>query len=135
MTLHSEKGCKDCLPDSKRPAPYPGPRCFTHHIAKKRSNAARAHERTIIAMFGLAPGEYARLYAAQGGRCYICEWATGKTKRLAVDHNHKTGEVRGLLCGPCNEMLGRFRDNPVRFLRGYEYLTNPPARRVLAVST
>lgn len=52
----------------------------------------------------LAPGEYERLLAAQDGHCALCP-ATGKTRRLHVDHDHKTGQVRGLLCYKCNNAL------------------------------
>lgn len=84
----------------------------------------------MVARYGLAPGDYARLLEAQGGTCAIprCP-ATGKRKRLAVDHDHETGEVRGLLCGPHNyDLLGRFAGDLEAALA---YLAEPPARRVL----
>ena len=60
--------------------------------------------------------------------------ATGRAKKLAVDHDHKTGEVRGLCCGICNNVLGLMaRDDPSVFDRAADYLRNPPARRVLGV--
>jgi hypothetical protein len=121
------KQCKDCPPGSKRPAPFPGPRCATHHRAITKLRKKANHERRVQVIYGLAPGEYERLYAAQGGRCAICQTANGKTKRLAVDHNHTTGAVRGLLCGPCNQLVGRLRDSPAAFLRGYQYLSRGPA--------
>lgn len=62
--------------------------------------------------------------------------ATGKTKRLAVDHDHNKGlhnreAVRGLLCGMHNDMVGKMRDNPEAFEYLADYLRNPPARKVL----
>ena len=58
---------------------------------------------------GVSAEEYARRNRYQKGLCVICG---GKTKQqLAVDHNHKTGEVRGLLCGRCNAGLGLFQDD------------------------
>ena len=117
------KKCKDCPPESKRPAPHPGPRCATHHRMYRKVQKERAHDLSVGRVYGLAPGEYTRLYEEQGGRCYICHLATGKTKRLAVDHDHRTGKVRGLLCSPCNRYIGWIRDDPLAFLRGYEYLT------------
>lgn len=81
------------------------------------------------ATYGLGEGDYQRLYEFQGGRCAGCRRATGAARRLAVDHHHGTGEVRGLLCKPCNRMLGWYRDDPSTFLRLAQYLTDPPARQ------
>lgn len=93
-------------------------------------------------IYGLGPGDYQRLYLAQGGRCWICRRATGKTKRLAVDHDHNCTEghpktsacrkcVRGLLCGPCNtHAIGRL--GPEALQRAYWYLLDPPAAKLLA---
>lgn len=85
------------------------------------------------ATYGLAEGEYERLYLYQGGRCAGCQRSTGKIRRLAVDHHHGTGEVRGLLCKPCNRMVGWFRDDPSTFQRLADYLLSPPARRMRAL--
>lgn len=82
--------------------------------------------------YGLGEGDYARLLAYQAGRCWICRRATGATKRLAVDHDHKTEKVRGLLCGPCNQLLGHVRDDPEVLIRAAQYLLHPPAQRALA---
>jgi len=46
----------------------------------------------------------------------------GYEPRLAVDHDHKNGEVRGLLCHRCNVGLGNFQDNPELLLKAYKYL-------------
>lgn len=127
------KVCKDCGPSPRpRPAPYPGPRCATHHREFKRGQKRRTHAKHVESTYGLQPGEYDVLYEAQGGRCAICRRATGRTKRLAVDHDHRTGLVRGLLCnGICNKMLGSMRDEPEAFERAAQYLRNPPARDIL----
>ena len=128
--------CKDCraLPDGERPAvprpaPHVGPRCATHHRARRAADRARQHERHVANTYGLTYGEYARLLEFQGGTCAIpsCP-ATGATKRLAVDHDHRTGQVRGLLCGPHNyELLGKFARD---LQAGLDYLANPPAARL-----
>lgn len=58
----------------------------------------------------------------QNGRCAIC-LCKPRTKRLAVDHNHKTGKVRGLLCSRCNHgLLGYAHDSVEMLLRAYEYV-------------
>jgi hypothetical protein len=116
------KGCKDCEPGSKRPAPHPGPRCATHHRAFKRQQKANNHDRMVVKVYGIEPGEYERMYEEQGGVCFICRRANGRTKRLAVDHDHDTGLVRGLLCGPCNKFVGYVRNSADAFRRGAAYL-------------
>ena len=88
--------------------------------------------------------EWRAIFAAQGGACAICRrrfalkiGGSGNGRMPSTDHNHLTGEVRGLLCGgsqdpkTCNRMLGFHRDNPFVFRRAAEYLETPPARAVL----
>lgn len=122
--------CKDCDENSKRPAPHPGPRCFSHHKEKLKRDEDRARDQKYRKLYGITLDDYNRLYAFQGGKCYVCRWATGKTKYLAVDHDHETGEVRGLLCSRDNRMIGYARDNPEYFERTAEYLRNPPYKRM-----
>lgn len=121
------KPCKDCPPDSKRPAPNPGPRCATHWRAERKRRSAASHARHLAKTYGLEVGEYEAILEHQGGRCAICQRATGRTRRLSVDHDHATGLVRGLLCRPCNDMLGHGRDDPPFFRRAADYLEQPPA--------
>lgn len=118
----TKRVCKDCDPASKRPALYPGPRCATHHRLFRKQQKERNHERMVAKTYGLVDGEYERMYQEQGGVCAICQRATGATKRLAVDHDHDTGLVRGLLCGPCNKLVGYFRNSPEAFDRAAVYL-------------
>lgn len=58
---------------------------------------------------GITDDDYVRMWMAQEGRCAIC--GTEPEQRLAVDHCHRTGRIRGLLCGRCNVALGGFKDN------------------------
>jgi hypothetical protein len=63
--------------------------------------------------------------------CDICkrpEWHTrnGVVKRLAKDHDHSTGEWRGLLCHRCNMAIGLFADDPDLLSAAIRYLANPP---------
>lgn len=81
--------------------------------------------------YGLTKEQYEALYEAQGGVCYICRRATGRRKKLAVDHDHKTGYVRGLLCSPCNGMLAHARDDIEMFERAAGYLASPPAHEYI----
>ena len=64
--------------------------------------------------FGISLEDYQRMFEAQNGVCAICgSEETGKNRghniSLAVDHNHKTGEIRGLLCSKCNQGIGCLR--------------------------
>lgn len=120
-------------PPKPRPAPYGGPRsprCASHDRAKRLLSKAGAHERRVQQEYGLKPGEYGKIYLAQSGVCAICRRATGATRKLSVDHSHKTGLVRGLLCRPCNDLLGHLRDDPETARRIVNYLLNPPARQL-----
>lgn len=130
--MSGTKLCKDCEPGSKRPAPHPGPRCATHHRAVKKARSAASHERAVQATYNLKPGDYERLYTAQGGLCALCRRASGASKRLAVDHDHKTGEVFGLLCSVCNyQVLGIASRRDVNyFIRAIDYLRHPPYCRL-----
>lgn len=125
------RSCKDCGGGPKRPAPYPGPRCATHHRARKKALREAAHGRSILKTYGITKEQYEELYAAQDGVCFICQRATGKTKKLAVDHDHKTGYVRGLLCSTCNKILGHLRDDDYAASRIVSYLMWPPAFGVI----
>ncbi len=80
-------------------------------------------------VYGISGDEYVQLFRAQHGRCFVCERA--KAQHLAVDHNHRTGLVRGLLCAHCNRVVGYLNDDRRKFARFAEYLANPPAVAVL----
>lgn len=132
--------CKDCkaererrglpYPANPRPATYRGPRCATHDRQARRLAKSGAHERRVQNVYGLKPGQYGEIYLYQNNKCAICQRATGATKALAVDHSHSTGLVRGLLCGPCNKILGQIRDDVATAQRIVAYLIAPPARRL-----
>lgn len=131
----ARKQCKDCTAEgitTKRKAPHPGPRCATHHRAKRRDRRNYSHAGHIMELYGLTPEDYKRIYEYQGGTCAICQRAKGIRKKLSVDHDHSTGEVRGLLCQKCNrDVLGHLRDSVEALLRARDYLQFPPARAAL----
>lgn len=71
---------------------------------------------------GMTLADYEDLLAKQKGQCAICFSLPSPRKRLCVDHCHKTGKVRGLLCDACNKALGLFRDDPHRLKTAQKYL-------------
>jgi hypothetical protein len=137
--------CKDCAVDGlplSRKAPYPGPRCATHHRSRIRLNRETAKGRRLVSTYGITAEDYAALLAVQNGVCFICQRAKGFRKALSVDHDHAVAIldghaeeagcpncVRGLLCQPCNRMLGHLRDEPEAFERAADYLRNWPSKR------
>lgn len=126
--------CKDCVPGLGRPRPVtkPGPRCATHQRERRKRLAGERWARHIGLTYGLTVAQYEQILDKQGGVCYICRRARGTTKRLQVDHDHKTGKVRGLLCSPCNrDVIGHLRDDPEACRRAATYLENPPAYPIL----
>jgi hypothetical protein len=67
--------------------------------------------------------EYNAILAEQDGRCALCGGKpNGRWGTLNIDHNHKTGERRGLICDSCNRGLGLFGDNEVLLRKAAEYL-------------
>lgn len=73
--------------------------------------------------YGLTLEEYDFLRASQGDRCLIC--GVGEEGGLHVDHDHRTGRVRGLLCGKCNKAIGLLREDPALFDAASSYLQRP----------
>lgn len=73
--------------------------------------------------YGISQEQYEELLAVQGGGCAICgKTPEEETKNLAVDHDHKTGEIFGILCISCNKhLVGNIRE-PSAFERAAEYL-------------
>jgi hypothetical protein len=88
-----------------------------HPSAEKRRDAYL--QRT----YHISLEEYNAREAAQHGLCLICLRSPhGRVKLLVVDHNHKSGKVRGLLCSECNTALGLFYDDPKTMLAAVAYL-------------
>jgi len=82
-------------------------------------------EHNMINRYGISLEEYGHLFNNQGGRCKICgrlhtEFARG----LVIDHDHVTGQVRGLLCDPCNRALGYFQEKITNLNSAIEYINH-----------
>jgi hypothetical protein len=90
--------------------------------------------RFLLRLYGITPADYDQLLAAQNGGCAICGEAPAAGKRLVVDHDHKTGRVRGLLCDKHNRALGALNDDPALVLAALYHLLYPVADSVLALT-
>ena len=82
-----------------------------------------------IAKYGIDASAYQRMLLEQNSLCRICgqnetvrHARSGKRRSLAIDHDHKTGAVRGLLCSNCNIGIGSFRDNSFLLMKAAAYL-------------
>lgn len=133
-----EVRCVDCIAEGieryRPPAPKSAKwRCVTHHRKFVKEQKARSHERYVQKTYGLPPGDYERLLAFQGGKCAILG-KPSTVRALAVDHDHETGEVRGLLTRKANhDLLGYFTAEDLQ--RALDYLRDPPYRRMLRGDT
>ncbi|KKK92520.1 hypothetical protein LCGC14_2702080, partial [marine sediment metagenome] len=78
----------------------------------KRTTYKRHGKEYHLKAYGLSMKQYREILTKQKGGCAICCSASNREKYLCVDHDHRTGTVRGLLCGHCNKGIGFFKDNP-----------------------
>lgn len=85
-----------------------------HIKGKKR------HDSEFRKKFGIGLYQYQVILEEQSGKCYLC--GSKDFRNLAVDHCHKTGRVRRLLCTSCNTGLGKFKDNPDLLRKAAEYV-------------
>jgi len=75
-----------------------------------------------LSKFGISIEEYQDIYDKQNGSCAICNNVCVTGRRLAVDHDHTTNKVRGLLCGKCNMAIGLMRDDIYLLKKSIIYL-------------
>lgn len=91
-------------------------------IIQKDDRTMSSRERHLLSTYGITLAQYEEMLASQNYCCSICNKHKDEFKRnLAVDHNHITGEIRGLLCNYCNHRaVGRHRDgNLLRKIADY----------------
>jgi hypothetical protein len=72
--------------------------------------------------YNLSLEKYEEMFKQQNGACLICNKQDLSGLKLAVDHDHKTGAVRGLLCGKCNRGLGMFNEDADTLLKAANYI-------------
>jgi hypothetical protein len=103
------------------------PDVYARTKATTPERAARAWADRLLRKYGLTTEQYESMLAAQDGRCAICRQPETRTvhgvvSRLAVDHDHRTARVRGLVCHLCNRAIGLLQDDPDLLRAAAEYL-------------
>ena len=76
----------------------------------------------MVRKYDITADEYDEMLGCQDGGCKICGKSFERVK-LAVDHDHNTGKVRGILCENCNRGLGMFKDDPELLKSAVQYLS------------
>ena len=87
-----------------------------------RNNKTKCKELWLKGKYGLRLQDFKKLLTKQKNKCKICGTLFTETLLPHVDHNHKTGKIRGILCQFCNHGLGNFRDNSQWLRKAAKYL-------------
>lgn len=111
------QGCTQC--GEKDPTQF-----YATSVWCKRCHKEATHQ-SRLRKLGMTPEDEARLLDAQAGCCAVCK-RDGKLfgRAFHMDHDHATGRARGLLCGRCNQVLGRCEDDAGLLLVLASYVTN-----------
>ena len=89
----------------------------------KKNNPDKQHNCWLKWNYGITKSQYDEMLVFQNGKCAICETDSCSTgRKLAVDHDHKAGKIRGLLCQSCNTSLGKMKDSPYLLRKAADYL-------------
>lgn len=108
--------CKKCIIEKQKEYRSKNP------SAKSRLKEY-SREQSLKSNYNLTKKEYDLMYKYQHGKCAICGTPQSELKKnLCVDHDHKTGKVRALLCTLCNQGLGSFKDNQSNLENALYYL-------------
>lgn len=102
--------CKECVKANQK-ARYQDP-----ELRQRKLDGNRTRR------YDITPEQYGAKMIAQDGKCAICGETCPTGNSLAVDHNHETMQVRGLLCVNCNQAIGKFGDSVMKLQRAIEYL-------------
>ncbi len=89
----------------------------------RRRTKLQRREQNIRRKYGLSSDQYQSLLIEQDSKCTICGTKQEDFKRkLSVDHDHITGQIRGLLCFKCNSAIGLLNDDPELIKKAYKYI-------------
>ena len=89
-----------------------------------KNNKEKLKEYQRIKHYGITLQQELKILKAQNNKCAICNKPLTDLSEACVDHDHKTGKVRGVLCHECNLGIGKFKDNPKILIKAAVYLRN-----------
>ena len=117
VCFNKQPGNKDGLNNSCK-------KCrLAYRSAQKKANPRKFKNYHLKHYYNITIEQYDELYLVQGGNCAICKLHSGNFERqLHVDHCHKTGQVRGLLCISCNRGIGFLQDSRTNLQAADAYL-------------
>lgn len=92
-----------------------------YYEANKSEKKKYAREWRLKKLYGMTWADYEKMFNDQGGVCKICGEPSVDGRRLAIDHCHETGVVRGLLCSHCNRGLGFYKNDPDLIMKALTY--------------
>lgn len=129
FTAKSKNRCRDGILRCKRCRRKKDRALFTErhgpaHKVYAETQRPLARKWRLDKHYGMTPGDFDRMVEAQNGVCAICNSPPGRHPHLCIDHCHKTGKVRGLLCHKCNMVLGVVKDDVDTIQRLIRYLEN-----------
>jgi hypothetical protein len=136
-TIRSRSNCKSCEREMYKIYRENNPEKVRSAVYRWRDNnrdavreLQRAHyerhpeaiRRGNLLKYGMSLDDFDTMLASQGNKCAICKSEKHNSKNWMIDHDHETGEIRGILCHGCNIGLGGFRDNPDSLMSAVDYL-------------
>lgn len=124
--LYNDKGQKCCIDckEFKSLDEYYDNKARKTSVCKDCSHkrASKYHKNTYrYAKYGITKEQFDELFKSQDGKCPIC--TIELKEEIHIDHDHTTGQVRGILCGKCNKGLGQFNDNIESLTNAIKYLS------------
>lgn len=115
--VHRRRKCKGCVEDERRQRVE---RILLDPVESAKFKGMKRWGR-IKTRYGLTPADFGTLLQEQDSRCAICT-VSFEEEDPHIDHCHKTGKIRGLLCSPCNRGIGQLRDDPQILMTAAKYL-------------
>ncbi len=116
----AKRRCQTCNREKGLHLFYSSPKWKCKSCFRKTPAYRNQRNRYLKDKYGITVYEYERLLRWNHGKCWICSGGSGVS--LAVDHNHKNGKIRGLLCKRCNGILARMKDNAAALQVAVNYL-------------